>query len=74
MIAMLKKMTKNKEFLGLVISNENITSHLLKVFMMKCGFSKILLSIIKLMIAQMDMEKTQNILYSTIMKYLNKYG
>lgn len=74
MVAMLKKMIRSKEFLNTVVTKENITCHLLKVLMMKCGYNKILMSIFKLMIAQMNEKKTQNNLYMTIMSYINKYG
>lgn len=74
MVAMLKKMLSSKEFVYSVVTNENITCHLLKVLMMKCGYSKILLSIFKLMMAQMNEKKIQNNLYMTILSYINKYG
>lgn len=74
MVTMLKKMLRSKEFLHSVVTNENITSHLLKVLMMKCGYNKILMSIFKLMMVQMNEKKIQNNLYMTIMSYLNKYG
>lgn len=71
---MLKKMFKSKEFVSLVVANENITCHLLKVLMMKCGCNKILMTIVKLIVVQMDANNKQNILYTTVVNYINKYG
>lgn len=74
MTAMLKNMSRNKEFVRFVVANENVTCHLLKVLMMKCGYNKILLSIVKLMMVQMNTKKNLNNLQMTIMNYINKYG
>jgi len=74
MIAMLKNMSKSKGFVRSTIANENITCHLLKVLMMKCGYNKILMSIVKLMLVQLNLKKKQNNLHTIIMNYKNKYG
>lgn len=73
MIGMLKRMMKSEEFLHSVVVNENVTCHLLKVLMTKCGHNKILLSIIKIIFPRVDM-KNNHILYTIIMNYNNKYG
>lgn len=74
MTAMLKNMLRSKEFVRIVVANENMTCHLLKVLMMKSGYNKILMSIVKLMIVQMNKKKTQNNLQMTVMNYINRYG
>jgi len=74
MIAMLKNMLKSKGFVRSVVANENITCHLLKVLMMKCGYNKILMSIIKLMLVQLNLKKKQNNLRTIVLNYRNKYG
>lgn len=74
MIAMLNKILKNQEFLCSVIAHENKTCQLLKVLMTKCGYNKILLSIIKLIAPRVDAKKNKNNLQMTIMSYKNKYG
>lgn len=74
MVTLLKNMLKSKEFLDSVVTNENVTCHIIKVLMMKCGYNKILISIFKLMINQMKQKKIQNNLYMTVMSYINKYG
>ncbi|KAL5232641.1 hypothetical protein ACI65C_000051 [Semiaphis heraclei] len=73
MIAMLKNMLKSKGFVRSVVANENITCHLLKVLMMKCGYNKILMSIIKLMLVQLNLKKKQNNLRTIVLNYKNKY-
>lgn len=73
MIAMLKNMLKSKEFIRSVMMNENVTCHLLKVLMMKCGYNKILLAIVKL-IDSMNVKSDHNYLHMTIMNYINKHG
>jgi len=74
MIAMLKNMLKSKGFVRSVIANENITCHLLKVLMMKCGYNKILMCIIKLMLVQLNLKKKHNNLRTIVLNYKNKYG
>lgn len=74
MITMLKKMLRSDEFLYSVIENENVTCQLLKVLMAKCGFNKILLSIVKLITPLIDGTKNKNNLNMTITSYNNKYG
>lgn len=74
MIAMFKNMLKSKGFVRSAIANENITCHLLKVLMMKCGYNKILMSIVKLILVQLNLKKKQNNLRTIIMNYKNKYG
>jgi len=74
MIAMFKNMLKSKGFVRSVVANENITCHLLKVLMMKCGYNKILMSIVKLMLVQLNLKKKQNNLRTIILNYRNKYG
>lgn len=73
MIAMFKNMLKSKGFVRSVVANENITCHLLKVLMMKCGYNKILMSIVKLMMVQLNLKKKQNNLRTIILNYKNKY-
>ncbi|KAL4148797.1 hypothetical protein QTP88_002952 [Uroleucon formosanum] len=73
MIAMFKNMLKSKGFVRSAIANENITCHLLKVLMMKCGYNKILMSIVKLILVQLNLKKKQNNLRTIIMNYKNKY-
>jgi hypothetical protein len=70
---MLKNMAK-KEFMFSIIENKNVTCHLLKVLMMKCGYNKILMAIVKLILDQMDVKKTQNNLHMIIISYINKYS
>lgn len=72
-MTMLKSMAK-KDFMYSVIENKNVTCHLLKVLMMKCGYNKILMAIVKLIFDQMDVEKTQNNLHMIITSYKNKYS
>lgn len=74
MLAMLNKIIKSQEFLCSIIAYENKTCQLLKVLMTKCGYNKILLSIIKLIAPQIDTMKNKNNLQMTIMNYKNKYG
>lgn len=74
MTAILKNMLKSKEFINSVIKNDNITCHLFKVLMMKYGYNKKLMSIVKLLISEINMKKTQNSLHIMIMNYINKYG
>lgn len=74
MISMFKSMLRSKGFVRSVVANENITCHLLKVLMMKCGYNKILMSITKLMLVQLNLKKTQNNLRMIILNYKNKYG
>uniref|UniRef100_A0A2H8TLT6 Integrator complex subunit 1 n=1 Tax=Melanaphis sacchari TaxID=742174 RepID=A0A2H8TLT6_9HEMI len=73
MIAMFKHMLKSKGFIRSVVANENITCHLFKVLMTKCGYNKILMSIIKLMLGQLNTKKKQNNLSMIILNYKNKY-
>lgn len=72
--AILKNILKSKEFTCSVIKNENVTCHVLKILMTKCGYNKKLMSIVKLLIAEMNVKNTQNNLYMIIMNYINKYG
>lgn len=71
MIKLLRDMLRSEEFVCSIVANENVSCHLLKVLMMKYGYNKILISIVKLMIAQINVK---NNLHMTIMNYLNKYG
>lgn len=71
MVKLLKDMTRSKEFICSIVENENVSCHLLKVLMMKYGYNKILMYIVKLIIAQINVK---NNLHMTIMNYLNKYG
>lgn len=73
MIAMLKNMLRSKDFIRSVVTNENVTCHLLKVLIMKCGYNKILLAIVKL-IDSMNVKSNHNNLHMTITNYINKYG
>ncbi|XP_050427828.1 integrator complex subunit 1 isoform X2 [Adelges cooleyi] len=72
MQSLLRKMLKNKEFVGVIITNKNLSS-LLRVLMAKYGHNKILLCIVKLMVVQIDKNKQPNTLYTSIMDYINKY-
>lgn len=74
MTTILKNMLKSREFTYFVIKNENVTCHLLKILMIKFGYNKKLMSIVKLLIADINMETIPNNLYMTIMNYINKYG
>lgn len=74
MIAMFKNMLKSKGFVRSAVANENITCHLLKVLMMKCGYNKILMSIVKLMLVQLNLKKKQNNLRTIVLNYKNKFG
>lgn len=74
MIGLLKNMIKSKEFKCSVIANENATCQLLKVLMMKCGYNKLLMSIVTLIVTEMNEKKQQNNLHMIIMNYINKYG
>lgn len=71
MIKLLRDMSKSTEFICAIVANENVSCHLLKLLMMKYGYNKILMSIVKMMIAQINVK---NNLHMTIMNYLNKYG
>lgn len=70
---MLKNMAK-KEFMCSVVENGNITCHLLKVLMMKCGYNKILMGIVDLIVDQIVIKKNQNNLHMIIKSYKNKYS
>lgn len=74
MIGMLKNMINSKEFKCSVIANENATCHLMKVLMMKCGYNKLLMSIVMLIVTEMNEKKIQNNLHMITMNYINKYG
>jgi len=74
MIALFKNMLRSKVYQRSVVANENITCHLLKVLMTKCGYNKILMSIVKLILVQLNVKKKQNNLRMIITNYKNKYG
>lgn len=74
MITLFKNMLKSKGFVRSMVASENITCHLLKVLMMKCGYNKILMSIVKLILVQLNLKKKQNNLRTIILNYKNKYG
>jgi hypothetical protein len=67
-------MLRSKVYLRSVVANENITCHLLKVLMTKCGYNKILMSIVKLILVQLNVKKKQNNLRMIVTNYKNKYG
>lgn len=74
MISMFKNMLKSKGFVRTAVANENITCHLLKVLMTKCGYNKVLMSIVKLILLQLNTKKKQNNLLMILLNYKNKYG
>jgi len=67
-------MLRSKGFVRSVVAYENITCHLLKVLMTKCGYNKVLMSIVKLILVQLNTKKKQNNLRMITMNYKNKYG
>lgn len=71
---MFKNMLRSKGFVRSVVAKENITCHILKVLMMKCGYNKVLMSIVKLILVQLNAKKKQNNLLMIILNYKNKYG
>jgi len=66
-------MYKRKEFICSVVANQNVTGHFLKLLMMKYGYNKILMSMVKLMAIETNAQEQKN-LHMTITAYINKYG
>jgi len=66
-------MYKSDAFISFVVDNENVTGHFLKLLIMKYGYNKMLMSMVKFMASQIN-EKKQKNLHMTITTYINKYG